>query len=82
MYKLFAVTLLVAMLIPVDSSADPISPEYQPIEVIDEIEPVIECTDCQCCDCEQNPPRKRPVAKAVKSLRIRKFIGKLIGVKR
>lgn len=82
MYKFFAVTLLVAMLIPVDSSADPIIIEEETPHQIQTTVADPVCQDCDCCKCDEAVARKRPVAKAIRSLRVRKFVGKLIGVKR
>ena len=82
MYRIFTVTLLVAMLIPIDGDADPIAVRQDPAHEIKTADPSPISSGCKCCECEETVQVKRPVMKAVRSIRIRKFLAKLIGVQK
>ena len=79
MGKFLAVVLLLILLIPVDGQADPpVNFEPEPVEIVDTPVEVVHKDACDC-ECDSVRRAKKPVLRVIRSIKVRKFLGNLIG---
>jgi hypothetical protein len=82
MGKFLAVVLLLSLLIPVDGQADlPVNFKPQASEIVDTPVEVVHKDAC-VCECDSVRRAKRPVLRAIRSIKVRKFLSNLIGAKK